>query len=119
MTADLWQYRESIDFLAKGVDISGFEVLGRDGALGTVDSASNDVRTRYLVVDTGDRAGGRRVLLPAGVVDRVDTSTRQVLLDRTRDEVAAAPEFDPADEGSADFEDAVSGYYRGLYSTGL
>ena len=120
MTTDLWQYRESIGFAAKGVDISGFEVRDRDGSpVGTVDSATNDVRTRYLVVHAGDWAPGRRLQVPAGIVERVDTSARQVVLDKTRDEVAGAPGPAPDEQSDAGFEDALSGYYRGLYGTGL
>lgn len=116
---DLWQYRDSTDLVTQDIDLSGFEVMGPDGALGTVDRASKDVHTKYVVVDTGDWAAGRRVLLPAGTVERVDVPARQLYVDRTRSEVAAAPELDPDDEGDVSFEDTLSGYYHGLYDTGL
>lgn len=119
VTADLWQYRESMRFAAKGVDLSGFDVVGKDGAIGTVDRASNDVRTNYIIVDTGDWLDGRQVMLPAGTVTRIDTAARTVHLDATRDDVRAAPPFDPHDKGKASFQDALTGYYHGLYDTGL
>jgi hypothetical protein len=119
MPADVWQYRESMAFAAAGVDVSGFEVVGRDGSIGTVDKASNDVRVNYIIVDTGDWLSGRQVVLPAYTVERIDASGRKVIVDRTKDEIRNAPEFHPKERRSASFEDALTGYYHGMYDTGL
>lgn len=119
MAVDLWQYRDSIDIAATKLDLAGFEVVATDGSVGTVDRASNDVGVTYLVVDTDGGAGGRRVLLPAGTVESIDVDARRVHLDRSRADVAGAPEFDPDDEGDVSFQDALSGYYHGLYGHGL
>ena len=119
MTADLWQYRESMRFAAKGVDLSGFEVVGKDGTIGTVDRASNDVRTSFVIVDTGEELGHRQVMLPAATVERIDTAARTVHVDRTKQDVRGAPDFDPHHKGTASFQDALTGYYHGLYDTGL
>ncbi|HVM28847.1 MAG TPA: hypothetical protein VM433_14405 [Mycobacteriales bacterium] len=116
---DLWRWRESMSFAAKSIDLSGYEVVGKDGPIGTVDSASNDVRVNYVVVDAGDWLDRRQVMLPAGTVERVDPSARTVHLDRTREQVRDAPAFDPASRRSASFQDALAGYYHGLYDTGL
>lgn len=118
MTTDLWQFRESMAFAAKGVDLSGFEVVGKDGPVGSVDKASNDVRVDHIIVDAREVLG-RRVLLPAGTVERIDTGARKVFLDRTREEIRNAPEFDPHDRGKASYQDALHGYYHGLYDVGL
>jgi hypothetical protein len=119
MPADVWQYRESMAFSASGVDVSGFEVVGRDGTIGTVDKASNDVRVNYIIVDTGEWLSGRQVILPAGTVERIDASARKVIIDRTKNDIRNAPEFHPKDLRSAKFEDALTGYYHGMYDTGL
>ena len=119
MPADVWQYRESMVFSAAGVDVSGFEVVGPDGSIGTVDKASNDVRVNYIIVDTGDWLSGRQVILPAATVERIDPAARKVIIDRTRDDIRNAPEFHPKDFRSAKFEDALTGYYHGMYDTGL
>ncbi len=118
-TTDLWQYRESAAFAAKGVDLTGFDVEGRDGPLGRVDRASNDVRVDYVVVEAGNWLSRRRVLVPAGMVERVDPSARRVILTLTRDQLREAPVFDPDDRRRMGFEDAMHGYYHGLYDTGL
>lgn len=119
MTSDLWQFRESMAFAAKGVDLTGFEVVGKDGPIGTVDKASNDVRMNYVVVDTVEQLAGRRVVLPARTVERIDPAGRTLFVDRTRDDIRHAPDFDPEHKARASFEDALSGYYHGLYDTGL
>ncbi len=116
---DVWQYRESMGFSARGVDLSGFRVVGKDGEIGTVDRASNDVRVNYVVVDTGDWSPGRQVMLPAYAVAHIDPSSRTVQVDLTRDDVRSAPDFVPEQRRSASFQDALSGYYHGLYDTGL
>lgn len=119
MPSDVWKYRESMAFAAASVDVSGFEVVGPDGPIGTVDKASNEVRVNYIIVDTGDWLSGRKVILPAVTVERIDASARKVFIDRTKDEIRNAPEFHPKEIRSATFEDALTGYYHGMYDTGL
>lgn len=115
MARDLWRFNDAAHLASEGVDLSGFDVLAQDGRVGHVAETTNDVAMRYVVVDTG----GRCVALPAGAVDHVDPPARALHVDRTVDEVRGAPEFDPAEKGSASFQDALAGYYHGLYDTGL
>ena len=119
MPSDVWQYRESMAFSAASVDVSGFEVVGPDGPIGTVDKASNDVRVNYIIVDTGEWLSGRQVILPAATVERIDSGAGRVTINRTKDDIRNAPEFHPKDLRSAKFEDALTGYYHGMYDTGL
>jgi hypothetical protein len=116
---DVWRYRESMAFSAGGVDVSGFEVVGPDGSIGSVDEASNDVRVNFIIVDTGDWLSGRQVILPAYSVQRIDASARKVIIDLTQDDIRNAPEFHPKKRRSASFQDALTGYYHGVYDTGL
>jgi hypothetical protein len=74
--------------------LDGFEVRAPDGTVGTVDKATYDVGASYLVVDTGPWIFGMRVLLPAGVIQRVDRDAGVVHVGRTRDEIRSAPEFE-------------------------
>ena len=120
MPDDVWQYRESMRFAMQNVDLSGFEVVSRDGtSIGTVDKASNNVRVNYIVVDTGDWLSQRQVVRPAFTVERVDSAARSVVVDRTRDDIRDAPESSPERLRGARFEDALTGYYHGIYDTGL
>ena len=68
-----------------------------------------------LVVDTGPWIFGRKVLLPAGVVDRVDTADRKVYVDRTKDQIKDAPEYEDDTGTNDDYRARLGGYYGGFY----
>lgn len=119
MAVDLWRYRESMAHRSGDVDISGWEVLAKDGPIGTVDKASNQVSASYLVVATGEWLSGRLVLVPAYAVERIDVSAQQLILDRTKDEIRDAPDVEKKELRSARSLDLLTGYYHGLYDTGL
>jgi Protein of unknown function (DUF2795) len=74
--------------------LDGFEVQAQDGTIGTVDKATYDVGASYIVVDTGPWIFGKRVLLPAGMIQRVDRDAGIVHIGRTREEIRSAPEFE-------------------------
>ena len=105
---ELWTYRESS---LGTMDLSGFEVEAQDGSIGKVDEASNEVGASYIVVDTGPWIFGKKVLLPAGVVDRVDTDDEKVYVDRTKDEIKNAPEFDDSLTRDETYRGQLGSYY--------
>jgi hypothetical protein len=106
-TTPIWTYR-GVD---AGVDLTGYEVEARDGSIGTVEEATRQTGTGHLVVDTGTWIFGRRVLLPAGIVDRVDTANRKIFVNRSRDEIRNAPEYGEA--GASETYRAQVGMYYG------
>jgi hypothetical protein len=106
--ADLWTYRDTILGTA---DLAGYKVEAIDGSIGKIDEASNDVGASYIIVDTGPWIFGKKVLLPAGVVDRVDTADEKIYVDRTKDEIKNAPEFDEARYRDIEYRQEVGGYY--------
>ena len=112
---DLWTYREAdaigID-MSRGPNLAGFSVEAADGGIGKIDEATYDASQSYLVVDTGPWIFGKKVLLPAGVIDRVDLDTETVFGNRSKDEIKNAPEFD-RDELRDDevYRDSVGSYY--------
>ena len=114
---DAWSYRTSAGRSAQSADIVGYEVHATDGQIGKVDEASYDVGTSRIVVDTGPWIFGRKVLLPAGTIDRVDDAEERVYVDLTKDQIKASPELD---EGTTwedpAYRNRVSGYYSGFYS---
>ncbi|MFD3938425.1 PRC-barrel domain-containing protein [Streptomyces sp. NPDC058611] len=91
MTENVWAYRAGVDYLA--AELTGYTVEATDGRIGKVDKHSDEVTDAYLVVDTGVWIFGKEVLLPAGTVVRIDHEERTVHVDRTKDQVKAAPEF--------------------------
>ena len=90
-TLDVWVYREAT--WAQN-DLTGFSVEALDGSIGKIDEASNEVGASYLVVDTGPWIFGKKVMLPAGVVSDVDLDTQTVFVNRNKEEIKNAPEFD-------------------------
>ncbi|TDB73128.1 PRC-barrel domain-containing protein [Micromonospora sp. KC723] len=97
------------------VDLVGYRVEATDGRIGSIDQASEDAGTRYLVVDTGPWNLGRKVLLPVGTVDRVDHLERVVHVDRSREQVRESPAFDPDDFGRPEYRQRVADHYAESY----
>jgi hypothetical protein len=50
-------------------------------------------------------------MLPAGVVDRVDSAEETVYVNRTKDEIKDAPEFDESRYGDEPYREELGGYY--------
>lgn len=74
----------------------GFAVVGADGPIGSVETPlfpPDCSDPDFLVVRV--RAGGRARLLmvPTGLVERVDPSAGIVQMKRTRDDILALPDF--------------------------
>jgi hypothetical protein len=108
---DIWIWREDADL---GQDLTGYSIEAIDGDIGKVDEATNDSTGGYLVVDTGPWIFGKKVMLPAGVVERIDHDTESVLVNRTKDEIKNAPEF----EESRYRDEAYRGQLGTYYSEG-
>jgi hypothetical protein len=106
---DMWSYRSGDDFA--GVDLAGFGVEAIDGSIGKVDEATYDVGASYVVVDTGPWIFGKKVMLPAGVIDRVDARDEKVYVNRTKDQIKNAPELDEDAYAEDEYRDALGGYY--------
>ena len=80
---DMYTYRDAGALgLSAGVEIAGYSVEAIDGGIGKVDEATYDVGSSYIVVDTGPWIFGKKVLLPAGVIDRVDSADETVYVNR-------------------------------------
>ena len=88
---DVWTYREE---QVGDIDLTGFSVQARDGSIGKIDEATYDVGRSYLVVDTGPWIFGRKSVLPAGVVERVDPATETIFVGLAKDEIKNAPELE-------------------------
>jgi len=121
-----WVFREQIAFdegdpdridsidadRAAAVDLVGYDVEATDGSIGSVDEANHEVGGAYLVVDTGPWIFGRKVVLPAGTVARVDHEDRRVYVDRTKDQINDSPEYD---EDTPAYRQQVGDYYTENY----
>jgi hypothetical protein len=106
-TIDAWTYRSTI---VPG-NVIGYDVEAVDGGIGKVSEASAEVGASYVVVDTGPWIFGKTVMLPAIAIDRVDHDDARVLVDRTKDEIKNAPEFDPDRYREDDYRTSLADYY--------
>ena len=83
-----------------------------DGRIGKIDKASTETSRRYLVVDTGFWIFGKKRLIPAGVVTRVDHNDRKLSVAMTEDQIKDAPDFDEAMTAADDaYYDKYGSYY--------
>ncbi len=106
---DIWTFRDYE--MWANTDITGYKVKAIDGDIGSIDEASYDVGGSYLVVDTGPWIFGKKVLLPAGVIDRVEVDSERVFVNRTKDEIENAPEFDEDRYRDEAYRMDVGSYY--------
>jgi hypothetical protein len=113
MQTDVWTYREksSLGSDLASTDITGFEVEAIDGSIGKVDQSTYEVGSSYIVVDTGPWIFGKKVMLPAGVVQRVDGAEERVFVNRTKDEIKNAPEFDESMLTDDSYRGRLGSYY--------
>jgi hypothetical protein len=111
-TTDIWTYR---DTTWSGTNLVGFEVEATDGDIGKVDEATYDVGSSYVVVDTGPWIFGKKVLLPAGVIEDVDMDAQKVIVSRTKDEIKNSPEFDESQYHETAYRNEVGAYYSRDY----
>jgi len=93
---DVWIYRDKSQLgydPRSGRDLTGFGVEALDGSIGKVDQATTDVGESFVIVDTGPWIFGKKVMLPAGVIQRIDDQDEKVWVNRTKDQIKNAPEY--------------------------
>jgi hypothetical protein len=109
---DMWTYSATLREALTRYDLDGFSVIGRDGDVGKVHKATRDQPGgEHLVVNTGPLFFGKTVLIPAGVVSRIDVEQREVHADVSREEMRDAPEYDPERGLDDDLRSRINRYY--------
>jgi hypothetical protein len=93
------------------VDLTGFKVEALDGSIGKVDEAMFEAGGSFIVVDTGPWIFGKKVMLPAGVIRDFDLDTETVFLNRRKDQIKNAPEFDQKRYRDQSYRGELGSYY--------
>jgi hypothetical protein len=103
------------EMLARRPDtgLIGYEVEATDGSIGKIDEDNAEVPHDCLMVDTGPWIFGRKVVLPVGTVQRVDHENNKVYVDRTKEQIKNAPEYDP--DNHDDYRKRTDEYYTESY----
>jgi hypothetical protein len=107
-TVRMWRYPEGV---RTDRNLSGYEVEASDGPIGSIDEATKAVDEYWVIVDTGPWIFGKRVLLPAGPVERVDHGDERVFVNRSREEIKNAPEYDVSAGASGPYRQELGTYY--------
>jgi hypothetical protein len=111
MAVDIWVYRETVS----EIDLEDFDVEATDGEIGKVDPATFQVGGDAIVVDTGPLVLGRKVFIPVGVIERIDADAKRIYVDRTKDEIKHAPEYDPSGYAEQEYRIRLGEYYTPFY----
>jgi hypothetical protein len=118
---EIYTYRIGVYAPASGTtgaatspDVTGWDVEAQDGHIGKVDEATFKEASSCLVVDTGFWIFGKKRMIPAGVVQRLDSDDKKVYVSLTKDQIKQAPDYDA--DRHRDNEDAyhkeVGDYYE-------
>jgi hypothetical protein len=105
-------YRYRVEVVAD-VDITGYAVHATDGDIGHVDKHDAEAGSAHLVIKTGPWILGRTVMLPAGVIQRVDPEHETVYVNRSKDEIKAAPEYREDGDTDQEYRSELGDYYTG------
>jgi hypothetical protein len=93
------------------MDLTGYKVEATDGDIGKVDEATTEQSGGFIVVDTGPWIFGKKVMLPAGVIQSVDHDDEKIFVNLTKDEIKSAPEFDPDTYRDEAYRTELGDYY--------
>jgi hypothetical protein len=111
MAVDIFVYRETVPQL----DLSDYHVEAVDGELGKVDPATFEVGGNVIIVDTGPLVFGRKLVLPVGTIERIDTDEKRIYVDRTKDDLKDSPEYDPSGYAEQEYRIRLGEYYTPFY----
>lgn len=89
---DVWTYRA--EGWTDGSDVVGYDVEATDGGIGTIDESTTAAGRQHIVVDTGFWIFGKKRLVPAGAITRVDHEDGRVYLSMTKEQIKDAPDFE-------------------------
>ena len=113
MDTSIWTY--SPDYLKEPLDVDGFKVNATDGDIGKVDEATYEVGSAYIVVDTGPWIFGRKVVIPAGAIERIDLEAKTITVRLTKDQIKNSPELtEMTDYRSDAYRSSLGSYYDPL-----
>ena len=111
MSVEIWSFtiEPGVDPTAR-TDLTGFKVEALDGSIGKIDEATYDTGSSQIVVDSGPWILGKKVVLPAGVIQKVNRNDEAVFVNRTKDQIKDSPKFGEDPTIPPDRE-AIGSYY--------
>ena len=111
-TFNTWKYRDaSLAGTLTQRQIVGYDVEAIDGSIGKIDGVTLETDSGHIVVDTGPWILGKKVMLPVGVLKSADHEDEKVFVNRTKDEIKNAPEFDDSMRNDENYRTELGSYY--------
>ena len=109
MNNEVWVWSDTIAQDTPAID--GFGVEALDGSIGKVDETTYEVGSSYIVVDTGPWIFGKKVLLPASVVERIDAHEEKLYVTLMKDQIKDSPQFDETTYRDQAYRTSIADYY--------
>jgi hypothetical protein len=107
---NMWEYgHDQEDWASRR--LVGYKVEATDGGVGKIKDAMIESGAHAVVVDTGPLFLGSKVVLPAGLISRVDHDAEQVHVAATKDQLKNAPEYDEGVGMDPSYRESLNGYY--------
>ena len=110
----VWERVPDRETAANFPDLAGYSVEASDGHIGDIDEVSFDIGSGCIIVDTGFWIFGKKRMVPAGMIEKIDTESRTVSLSCTKADVKSAPDYDPDRADDATHRHEVGDHYQGL-----
>jgi hypothetical protein len=110
--SDLWAFKPQA---REAPRVVGFDVEALDGSIGVVERTVGGPGSAHLIVDTGFWNLGKKRMIPAGMIDSIDLERRRVVINMTKAQIRAAPDFDEERSRDAAYQALVSDYYDPFY----
>jgi hypothetical protein len=104
--SNVWRYRDNA--WSDDSDLVGYDVEATDGKIGSIDESTTEADTAFVVVDTGSWIFGKKRMIPAGLVTRVDHDSKTVAVTLSKSQIKAAPDYEEFTEES---QKEYSDYY--------
>jgi hypothetical protein len=106
---DIWSYT-SKDWTGDK-DLVGYDVEATDGSIGKIDESTAEAGRQQVVVDTGFWIFGKKRLIPAGAIKKINHTDEKVFVGLTKDQIKEAPDFDETRRDEEDFRTNHERYY--------
>ncbi|WP_137389482.1 PRC-barrel domain-containing protein [Rhodoligotrophos defluvii] len=113
-TAEAERQREEDQHLRSIAEVTDYYIEASDGDIGHVEDFLIDEDAwvvRYVMVDTKNWWPGKFVLIAPEWVEDIRWSEQTIRVQRTREDIKNAPEFDPSRPVERDYEARLYNYY--------
>jgi hypothetical protein len=109
MVTDIWAFSDRALAI---VDLTGFDMRATDGRVGSVVRSMGESGSQHLIVaPQPPLPGDRRMIVPAGLIDSVDTDARRIHLNRSQNELRNAPSYEAARGLDEAYRSDVASYF--------